>query len=192
MFAVKNAIVEILLKHKSVEEAAKSLNDEEKEIFIGTFNLMKSKLNGKYDEYTLSGRYDELIKLLNKAIKPAPPLDYSSPEMALPKPVKPWKGAIDRKNKVWDEHEQWRAEGSPGAIVTSAPKATTAADTIKERQVTNKETSTKKSEEDEEKIKQIKEKYKAQEIKQLTDPAAENIKYQKFIDKKNKKIKNKS
>ena len=51
MFTVKNAMIEVLFKSKSLIEAMQPLSQEERVIFLQTFALIKNKLDGAYDSF---------------------------------------------------------------------------------------------------------------------------------------------
>ena len=272
MFTVKNAIMDVLSKSKSVENALECLEGDERVVFLETFSLIKTKLDGKYDSYETqtNGQWtlekaakpkisrgffklDHLhevlkqkdhsgakeyahsvvdsnegatpankskakrmidgskhtnhlaigmsnfmlshpseglgVNKLNKANtldysklnqpkeQPASTIDYSGgePKTTVHKPEaqtedtgikKPWSGAIERKKRIYQEHERARQEGT----LKSCDDA-------------------KKSEEDETKIKEIKDKFKVEQEESNPDPAKINTRIA-VKDLKTKKLKN--
>lgn len=199
MLNVKNAIMEVLSKHKTLNETLSNLNTNDKVLFLQAFSLMNKKLSGTTDIFKVdtNGQWTLKKAVLNygkinapKENKEPKTIDYSSPEFNKPIPAKekPWKGAVDRRDKIWDEHEKWRAAGSPGAIaIPSNRDTTTALETIEERK--NKKT-TEKSEIDDikakylspkelsekEKIANIKNKFREKSKKQEEAPIKSSIK----------------
>jgi len=190
MLNIKNAIMEVLSKHKTLDETLSSLDMQDKALFLQAFYAMNTKLSGTTDifktadngQWTLTKATLDYKKInAPKDEKEPRTIDYSSPEFNKPIPAKekPWQGSVDRRNKVWGEHEQWRAANAPDA--PKAPKTqeapvTSALETIEER----KKKQTEKSEIDDIKAKYIdsKEPSEKEKIKSIKDKFREQSKQQ--------------
>jgi len=167
MFKIKNAMMEVLSKSRSLGDVLSELEEDERKEFIGAFTLIKSKLSGEYDTELLSGNSDFVLDILNKAISEGPTLDYS--KMSVPKKPRAGEGAIARRDKAIAENKKWKESETP-------PPS---------RPAINRPTID-KSEEDEEKIKQLKDKYEAEDEAKHPDPAKINTEIQIKSDKRKK------
>lgn len=177
MFTVKHAIMEILNKTKTLDEALSGLESDDQVVVIATLDLMKAKLDGSIDiidtqangQWSLEKNTLDYAKI--NAPKPSKPegktLDYG--KMNAPKAKKPWAGAVDRKNAQQAKHQEWVDQGSEGSGETSDKPAL---DAIRDRQLANK------SEDD---VKQIKDKYATPKPK-ATSEAVTDLK-EKYIGK---------
>ena len=113
MFTVKNAIMEILNKSKSLDEVLAVLNTEDKATLLATFDLMKAKLGGSMDvmdtqdngQWSLAKNtldYSKINEPKSKPSKePARTIDYNSPDFkSLADKPKPWAGSVARRDKM--------------------------------------------------------------------------------------------
>lgn len=190
MFAIKNALEEILKKGRPLDEVLETLNKDEQAILCKSIEMIKSKAgtenlsfsgNGQWNlnkntlDYSKfnkpkgeTGKEKTLnYKDINKPkAKPASePLDYG--KMKQPASAsKPWAGASAKRDAVRAKHQAWVDSGSPGAGETDDKNALQA---IKDRQ-------TKKSEDG--KVDAIKEKYADNTPKDAT-PKDMKAKYSK-------------
>lgn len=188
MFTVKNAMIEVLFKSKSLIEAMQPLSREERVIFLQTFALIKSKLDGAYDSFNTQDNGQWVLQKANTLdyrninppkdeARPASTIDYSGRE---PKVTVHDKDAYTRPGKV---KKPWHGASK---MKPRPPASGVRVEDI----LPPSATETKKSEEDEKKIKEIKEKFSAEEIKKNPDPAKINTKIAVKDLKVKKQLKN--
>jgi len=171
MFTIKNAIMEILNKSKSLDKVLETLSKEDQATLLATFDMMKAKLGGSVDiidtqdngQWSLTKNTLDYSKINKPKVsnEPEHTIDYSGPDFkpasagAGAKP-KSWDGAVARRDAVRSEHQKWKDKGSIGSGETDSKNAL---DAIRDRQ------STKKSEDA---VQQIKDKYAEKKPKSLS------------------------
>jgi len=177
MFTIKNAIMEVLSKTKSLGDVLSKLSEENKAAFLAAFGLMKAKLNGTDSFSTQDNGQWTLEKTLDKPTigtasepQPAATINYSGLEPKVTvhdnkaytkdtgKP-KPWAGARERRDQALRN-----------ANISPIKKDEDKIKAIKEKYKEPKEIP------EEIKIKQIKEKYRQQDKEQAVAPEKAAIK----------------
>lgn len=180
MFVVKHAIMEILNKSKTLDEALEPLDADEQATVLATFSLMKAKLDGNIDvidtqdngQWSLSKNTLDYGKFNTPKPRdePANTLDYG--KMNSPQAKKPWAGAAAKRDAKRAQQQAWLDAGAKGSGET---KDKLAIDAIRDRQLARK---------GEDDYKELKDKYADKKQKPMSDMVADVKK--KYGEKKPK------
>jgi len=188
MFTVKHAIMEILNKSKTLDEALAALDTEDQATLIATFDLMKAKLGGSMDTMDLqdNGQWSlakntidySKINAPKASDDSAPTLDYS--KMSAPRTSdkpKPWDGAVARRDAARRDaarakNQKWVDDGAKGSGETDDKNALAA---IRDRRAANKseDQPAEKSEGKQDRLQQIKNQHAGKQPKPLSEEIAE-------------------